>query len=862
MAGRAAVRVPQASRDMTQTIDGQPPASVDLSSCDREPIHILGAVQGFGFLLAVSPDWIVARVSANASEWLGRPVEAMLGMPLDELIDGEALHVLRGHLQTLRGPDAVDRVFGVRLLLDQPLFDVALHLSGGSIVIEAEPSAPEHLSAGNLVRSMVTRLQQTAGFEPLCREAARQMRALTGFDRVMVYRFAQDASGEVVAEAVRSGLDRYLGLHYPASDIPKQARALYERNWLRIIAEVDGPSAAVVPGRDPDGEPLDLSLSTLRTVSPIHLEYLRNMGVAASLSVSILRNGRLWGLFACHHMEPRHISLERRTGAELFGQMFSWILESREREVEAVQEGRSREIHTRLMSALASGGTSLEELSGFLDELSGIVPCNGIGLWVNGEVELQGATPTAEEFAGLVRFLNRTAASRPYATEEIGRVHEPGRDFTERAAGMLAIPVSRTPRDFLVFFRSEVSRTVTWAGNPEKPAIPGPNGVRLTPRKSFEAWREVVHGRSLPWADVELRAAEALRVTLLEVILRLTDSAEKERKGAQERQELLIAELNHRVRNILNLIRGVVTQSRSSELSGEEFAALVGSRIQALARAHDQITTSNWGPGSLRNLILLEAGAYLGEKADRLVLEGADVLLEPQAFSTMALVVHEMMTNSAKYGALCDRYGRVDIRWERDALDYLVLHWRESGGPTVQAPKRRGFGTTIIERSIPYELQGTAEIRYELTGVEARFSLPPLYLRSAPPASASPVKREAPVVPFQLTGTVLVVEDNMIIALEAEEVLTALGAQTVDMAASTRDALRLIEASPPDRALLDVNLGSETSIPVARRLAELGIPYAFATGYGESFRIPCDLGTVPVVKKPYDADALRRAFAV
>jgi light-regulated signal transduction histidine kinase (bacteriophytochrome)/CheY-like chemotaxis protein len=822
---------------MTQTIDGQPPASVDLSSCDREPIHILGAVQGFGFLLAVSPDWIVARVSANASEWLGRPVEAMLGMPLDELIDGEALHVLRGHLQTLRGPDAVDRVFGVRLLLDQPLFDVALHLSGGSIVIEAEPSAPEHLSAGNLVRSMVTRLQQTAGFEPLCREAARQMRALTG-------------------------LDRYLGLHYPASDIPKQARALYERNWLRIIAEVDGPSAAVVPGRDPDGEPLDLSLSTLRTVSPIHLEYLRNMGVAASLSVSILRNGRLWGLFACHHMEPRHISLERRTGAELFGQMFSWILESREREVEAAQEGRSREIHTRLMSALASGGTSLEELSGFLDELSGIVPCDGIGLWVNGEVELQGATPTAEEFAGLVRFLNRTAASRPYATEEIGRVHEPGRDFTERAAGMLAIPVSRTPRDFLVFFRSEVSRTVTWAGNPEKPAIPGPNGVRLTPRKSFEAWREVVHGRSLPWADVELRAAEALRVTLLEVILRLTDSAEKERKGAQERQELLIAELNHRVRNILNLIRGVVTQSRSSELSGEEFAALVGSRIQALARAHDQITTSNWGPGSLRNLILLEAGAYLGEKADRLVLEGADVLLEPQAFSTMALVVHEMMTNSAKYGALCDRYGRVDIRWERDALDYLVLHWRESGGPTVQAPKRRGFGTTIIERSIPYELQGTAEIRYELTGVEARFSLPPLYLRSAPPASASPVKREAPVVPFQLTGTVLVVEDNMIIALEAEEVLTALGAQTVDMAASTRDALRLIEASPPDRALLDVNLGSETSIPVARRLAELGIPYAFATGYGESFRIPCDLGTVPVVKKPYDADALRRAFAV
>ncbi|MCJ2125165.1 HWE histidine kinase domain-containing protein [Methylobacterium sp. J-077] len=846
---------------MNQLTAGQPPTSIDLSSCDREPIHILGAVQPFGFLLAVSPDWIVARASANAPDWLGQPVDAMLGLPLDQLMDGEAIHVLRGHLQTLRGPDAVDRVFGVRLLPDKPLFDVALHLSGGSIVIEAEPSAPEHLSAGNLVRSMVTRLQQTAGFEPLCREAARQMRALTGFDRVMVYRFSPDGSGEVISEAVRSGLDRYLGLHYPASDIPKQARALYERNWLRIIADVDGPGAAVVPARDPDGEPLDLSLSTLRTVSPIHLEYLRNMGVAASLSVSILRNGKLWGLFACHHMEARHISLERRTGSELFGQMFSWILESREREAEAAQEGRSREIHTRLMSALASGGTSLEDLSGFLDELSGIVPCDGIGLWVNGEVTLQGATPTAEEFTGLVRFLNRTAASRPYAADEIGRVHEPGRDFTERAAGMLAIPVSRTPRDFLVFFRSEVARTVTWAGNPEKPATPGPNGVRLSPRKSFEAWREVVHGRSLPWADVDLRAAEALRVTLLEVILRLTDSAEKERKGAQERQELLIAELNHRVRNILNLIRGVVTQSRSEELSGKEFAALVGSRIQALARAHDQITTANWGPGSLRNLILLEAGAYLGPKADRLVLDGTDVLLEPQAFSTMALVIHEMMTNSAKYGALCDTRGRVDIRWERDALDYLVLHWRESGGPAVRAPTRRGFGTTIIERSIPYELQGEADIRYDLTGVEARFTLPPAFVQAAPPVQVAAVVREEATVPLQFAGTALVVEDNMIIALEAEEVLTSLGADAVDMAASTRDALRLIEASPPDRALLDVNLGSETSIPVARRLAELGIPYAFATGYGESFKIPADLGTVPVVKKPYDADALRRAFA-
>ncbi|NEU11123.1 GAF domain-containing protein [Methylobacterium sp. BTF04] len=836
---------------------------VDLTSCDREPIHILGAVQSFGFLVAVSPDWIVVRASENAPRWLGRPVADMLGEPLSDILDGEAIHIIRGHLQTLRGADAIDRIFDTVLQEGGPAFDIALHLSGADIVIEAEPSTSEHLNAGNLVRGMVGRLQQTTGFDPFCREAVRQMRALTGFDRVMVYRFDSDESGVVIAESVRSNLDPYLGLHYPASDIPKQARALYERNWLRIIADVDGENFAVLPQRDPEGRPLDLSMSTLRTVSPIHLEYLRNMGVAASLSVSILRGGKLWGLFACHHSEPRHISLERRTGAELFGQMFSWILESREREAEVAYEAKSRELHNRLMGAMASGGTSLENITGFLDDIAGIVTCDGIGVWVNGHVTLQGATPTVEEFTGLVRFLNRTAASRAFATNEIGKVHRPGADFTERAAGLLAVPISRAPRDFLVFFRREIARTVTWAGNPDKPVTPGPNGIRLTPRKSFEAWSEVVHGQSAPWTEADLRIAESLRITLLEVILRLTDSAEKERKTAQERQELLIAELNHRVRNILNLIRGIVAQSRSGTDSVEAFAAVVGGRIQALARAHDQITTTNWGPGSLRDLIALEAEAYLGARADRVCLAGVDMLLEPQAFSTLALVVHELMTNSAKYGALSDGHGRVDVRWETDAAGRLVIRWSETDGPPVKPPTRRGFGTTLIERSIPYELQGEAEITYALGGVTGRFVVPAAFVRIAPVTKAPAGLRNAVETErsARLSGTALVVEDNMIIALEAEEILTSLGASAVDMAASVHDALRLIESGKPKFALLDVNLGSETSVPVARRLAALGTPFAFATGYGESFRIPPELGDVPMIKKPYTADSLGKMLA-
>ncbi|MHC2021346.1 HWE histidine kinase domain-containing protein [Methylobacterium sp. CM6247] len=834
----------------------------DLTSCDREPIHNLGAVQPFGFLLVVSTDWIVVRASENVEEWLGQPAEALLGRPIVEVFEAEAVHHIRGKLQSLRGAGQVERIFGLNLLEDGPRFDVALHISDERIVIEAEPSVVGGADAVDLVRTLVGRLQQTSGFDDLCKEAARQMRALTGFERVMVYRFDRDGAGEVIAEAARAGLEPYLGLRYPASDIPKQARALYERNWLRLIADVDAKPSAIVPQLNPEGQPLDLTMSVLRSVSPIHLEYLHNMGVAASLSVSILRGGKLWGLFACHHCVPNHLSFERRSGIELFGQMFSWIMESREREVDIAYEARARDVHNRLMSLLAPDRTGFEGLKGLLNELRGIVQCDGIGMSVEGQVTLKGVTPTQEEMVGVVRYLNQIASSRPFSTNEFGKLHAPAWDFADRVAGLLVIPISRTPRDYLIFFRREVARTVTWAGNPHKAVTAGPHGSRLNPRTSFAAWSETVRGQSTPWTDADLRIAESLRVTLLEMLLRLNDTADRERKGAQEHQELLIAELNHRVRNILNLIRALMTQSRSEFETVEDFTNVIGGRIQALARAHDQITATNWGPGSLHDLIHLEAGAYLGVKAGRVRIDGGDVLLEPQAFSTMALVVHEMMTNSAKYGALADSRGTITVDLTVDDA-HLVLDWSEMGGPAVKAPTRRGFGTTIIERSIPYELKGEAEIRYELTGVRARFTVPLRFVSPAPVAEARSVAPadDCPAPPCVLSGVVLLVEDNIIIALEGEEMLLQLGAEAVEMASSVKEALRIIAASPPDFAVLDVNLGTETSLPVAEQLQALNVPFVFATGYGESFVIPPALGFVPVVKKPFDVKALRSAFS-
>jgi two-component sensor histidine kinase len=238
-----------------------------------------------------------------------------------------------------------------------------------------------------------------------------------------------------------------------------------------------------------------------------------------------------------------------------------------------------------------------------------------------------------------------------------------------------------------------------------------------------------------------LHIAEGLRVTLLEVILQLADLAAQERRAAQERQELMIAELNHRVRNILSLVRGLVAQSKDTAVNTEEFASVLGGRIQALARAHDQITNLNWAPVALKSLVESEAGAYLGARAGRISMGGPDVALDPKAFATLALVVHEMMTNSAKYGALADSTGQVEVSWKLDQSSRLVIEWKESGGPPVKPPARRGFGTTIIERSVPFDLNGDAELRFDLLGVQARFVVPANYVQLMNLTSASPVRR-------------------------------------------------------------------------------------------------------------------------
>ena len=845
-----------------------PPSSVaqdtvDLTNCDKEPIHILGRVQSFGALISVSSDWIVNQASTNIETFIGESAGDLIGRSLVDCLSEEAVHDIRSRIQLLGSVDAVERLFGVALMDDGPLFDLAVHLSGRSIIIELERHSNEKRNDYvSYVRPMIDRVGKAETVETLCDAAAKQLRALTRFDRVMVYKFNADDTGTVISEALKPGLEPYKGLRYPASDIPKQARALYKRNLLRIISDVSDTGHEIIPGTSPEGAPLDLSLSAIRAVSPIHLEYLKNMGVHASMSISILKRGKLWGLFACHNETPKTLSYDVRTAAELFGQLFAFVLDQRESDAEREDASRARILHDQLMAQLAEGSSIGESFDMIAPAIENVIPFDGIVGWVDDRFVANGQTPTEEEFRGLVRFLNTTAASQVYANDHLAKVFPKGEDFANRAAGLLALPVSRSPRDYIVLFRREVAKSVQWAGNPNKPVESGPNGMRLTPRKSFEAWQELVRNQCTPWTKTEFAAAEALRITLLEVVLRMSDASNRERAKAQERQELLIAELNHRVRNILNLIRSLITQSKSESNSASEFTEIIGGRIHALARAHDQITQENWSPTSLYDLIQTEAEAYLGGKAERVIISGPDPLVEPVAFTALSLVIHELMTNSAKYGALCDSTGSIQIKLETLANDALGIHWREIGGPPIsKQPSGRGFGTTIIERSIPHELQGTSEIRFETTGVQADFMIPAAHISGYTSASA-PVKEIKPKRSkgVALSGNVLLVEDNMIIAMDAEDFLHELGAKTVHVSANVADALEILDQADLNFALLDVNLGNETSEPIAQALQAKSIPFVFATGYGDTSALTKSFPNVSVVRKPFDKASIEAAL--
>ncbi|MFL5353863.1 ATP-binding protein [Archangium sp.] len=497
----------------------RPPVSdADLSQCEREPIHLLGGIQPFGVLLAFSePDLTLRVVSANTGTLLGRPAEALLGRPLAEVLHPSSLIMVERAL----APPVTGTL---RIEAAGRFFIGLLHRRDGLAVLELEPTveAPGEEEALGLVDQLLSPLARAQGPQGLLQVAAEAVRALTGFDRVMVYRFDADWHGEVLAESRDETMDSFLGMHFPASDIPAQARALYTRNTLRLIADARAAPVPLVPSMLPSlGRPLDLSEAALRSVSPVHLEYLANMGVGASMSISLLREGRLWGLVACHHRTPLRVPAATRRACDVLARLVSLQLASEERasvSAELARRARSQSLLVERLSAEA--GTLSAALARQADLLLGLTGAGGAALLLGESPILVGATPTAGEVGELADWLAGQSFDGTFHTARLAQVHPPAADYTDVASGLLAVRLDATAPRFVLWFRPEVARTVTWAGNPRKPVVPGPGAARLHPRASFDAWQETVRGAGLPWSAEDLATAVSFRGALVGVLLR------------------------------------------------------------------------------------------------------------------------------------------------------------------------------------------------------------------------------------------------------------------------------------------------------------------------------------------------------
>lgn len=496
----------------------------DLASCDREPIHIPGAVQGHGVLLAVSePDHVVRMTSANSASLLGVGPERLLGQRLADVLAGDLVPE-EVAADRMSDDPAQHYPLSTTLLVDgRPRdVDVLLHRSGGLLVIELEPGTAPPTTGGSylLTRAAAGRINRASGPGDLYRIAVEEISRLTGFDRVMVYRFDEEWNGEVVAEQKADGLNSFLDLRYPASDIPAQARELYRRNWVRLIADVGYRPVPLVPTLNPlTDAPLDLSHAALRSVSPVHIEYLGNMGVSASMSISLLDRGELWGLIACHHYSgPHRPSYEVRAAAEFLGQLLSLRLVEGAHQQETRHAYQAREALASLKAAVQlDSRPAAESLTQGNLNLLHLVRAQGAVLSLEGVEASIGNVPPAGVVHALVDHA-RAGGHDVLALEQVPADLPDLAAHRELACGALVMRLS--DGQYVVWLRPELVHVVAWGGDPYNTEIAVREGddVRISPRKSFERWQETVRGRSEQWTADDVRLATELRHSLVDAL--------------------------------------------------------------------------------------------------------------------------------------------------------------------------------------------------------------------------------------------------------------------------------------------------------------------------------------------------------
>ena len=605
-----------------------------LANCADEPIRFPGAIQPHGALLTLrEPDLQIVQVSANVASLFNHPPETLLGQPLDTLLGADNARTVQQIASQLNFIDAP----ALHVTLNGSEFEGLLHRHQGVLVLEFEPRY-EHFQpksvngrASNLGK-MLQRLQSAKTLQALYEISVSEIQAMTGYDRVLIYRFEEEGHGQVIAEASAPSMELFNGLFFPASDIPEQARELYRTNWLRIIPNADYEPVPLLPKLHPDtGKPLDLSFATLRSVSPIHCQYMKNMGVLSSMSISLMKGDKLWGLISCGNREPLHVPNDLRTTCQTIGQVLSLQISA----MEALDISRQREEKVEALNTLnqamsASADTVFDGLAQCPQVLMDLVLAGGVAIIEGQQLHRYGNCPEPAQIRALHKWLQDTGQP-VFASHHLSAVYPPAADYQPVASGVLAMSLPKPVDNGVLWFRPEVKENIQWSGDPQKPLAleKSDAGLRLRPRTSFEIWKVEMAGISTKWSSGDRFAANDLRRSALENDL--ARQVLREQQAVHARDEL-VAVVSHDLRNpmtVISMLCGMMQKAFSSD--GAHTSRRISSAIDTMQQAAARM---NVLLEDLLDTSKIEAGRYTVKPVPldvSQILEEAYALLAPLA---------------------------------------------------------------------------------------------------------------------------------------------------------------------------------------------------------------------------------------
>lgn len=671
--------------------------SVDLTNCDKEPIHIPGKVQSHGFLVAVdNVNFLITYVSENVNVFLSESASNLLEKPLSKLNQLLGLQepelILENLLKLGINKKNFDAISPYPINIGKNPFYIIISDSDGNLLLEFEPVTLQY-DLQSLIGRSASAILQGKSVSSLLEGAASEVKKLINYDRVMVYKFLDDGHGEVVAEEMNAELEPFFGLHYPASDIPKQARELYKLNLTRLIADVtteDSPISTYL-----SDQPLDLTKSCLRAVSPIHIQYLKNMGVYSSFSISLISHGELWGLIACHNYSPKFIDYKAREGAKLIGEILSSALEYR-------QDEEDSEIVEQFKSTAAIISEHLNHDKYLIDAITGhnrtildVTKGTGVAIIFENQLKTIGEVPSDEEILELAEWLKETSDESVYYTHRLSEIHSPARKYKNIASGILACNISKELGEMIIWFKPELSTTVKWAGDPDKSATMAENGLlSLSPRKSFEIWSQVVNNTSEKWLAEEIASVLRIREIIITDINKKANEIRllnEKLQSAYEELDTFSYTISHDLRTPLTSIRTyaeLMLKNKSLDENGKKMLTriLTGAdkmnflikEILNLARVgRSEIHFETVKMESLTKEISAEVwAAFKADKAELILGQLPDLKGDR---TMIAQVFTNLISNAVKYSLTTEN-------------PKIEISGHIAGGETVYSVKDNGMG--------------------------------------------------------------------------------------------------------------------------------------------------------------------------